>query len=229
MLTRMLVTVLALFCCLPSLRAEAASVLVEFSGVITDYGDPDGMTDASIGNGTRLSGSVAFESTAAPSEPLETYYLYEFSVPPWAMTLSVGDYAYHANATIGASVQDRPVGAPESGDGFGFNTTVQSPNQVPGSDPSLILELVIVPISNDFLSSNSLADVPWGLVDLEHVTGYASMYMASSQGVFVGVATLDSLAVTVPEPEPLAAAGLLLLALAQLANGTKRRSLPVSR
>ena len=85
----------------------AELVIVNFTGVVTQVDDPDAILPGSITVSTVVTGSYTYESTTPDSIPADpTFALYEMSVPPNGITMSIGGFTF--------------ASAPGA-DNFGFN------------------------------------------------------------------------------------------------------------
>jgi len=149
--------------------ARAAPLQISFEGVISDFEDPDGVLDGSVGVGTPFSGSVSFDSSAADSNPSPNEGEFAFALPPYALAFAVGNYALVPSAELGVSTVsvlpfpgDAVIFAPRGGasvsgplslpvDGVTFNFRYDDPN-------------------GTTLSSTDLADVPFALASWPRVS-----------------------------------------------------------
>lgn len=194
----------------------AAPVVLNFSATVSEaYGD---ITDGSISPGTTATGSLSYDSsTPAASNPDPNHSYYDFSSPPWTLTMNVGSYAFSATDMIEIVVADfAPPG--DSADVFQAGGLSVDPGPIQGETPGAWFGLVLVDLSNEVLDSTSLVDVPlestaWGTREL-------SISIFSDLGEFSAIVTIDTLT-QVPEPAAtlLVALGLSLVSFARVWRG----------
>jgi hypothetical protein len=205
--------------------ASAATIMVEMTGKLTAVNDANQVTDGSLGITTPYTATMTYDLAGATDrDPDPTFGDYAIPAGFSSFLVSVGSYSFSSNGFLVLGVLDGNVSPTEDSLNWFTDQMVSSGPLVPGVTWASFAwsDGTLVDGTGTALSSDSLASANWNRAaygpDNFAFYLFAEVLDPSTTGRdYVEIqGTIESIAVSVPEPADVAllgAAGLMLAAV----------------